>query len=113
MLQTNAKIIYKESMFRIDYWSVWDRLETGMDRTNNVQESFHHVLNLNADKQHVGLHQLISILLSVNQKMEHSIATHLAAGVPEKKVSKAIKERNLAIKRLFELYQGGNIAISD
>ena len=66
-----------------------------------------------ADKQHVGLHQLISILLSANQRMEHSIATHLAAGVPEKKVSKATKERNLAIKRLFELYQSGNIAISD
>ena len=76
-IKSTGKIIYKESMFKIEYWSVWHRLETDMDRTNNVQESFHHVLNLIADKQHVGLHQLISILQSVNQKMEHSIATHL------------------------------------
>ena len=32
-IKSTGKIIYTESMFKIDYWSVWDRLETDMDRT--------------------------------------------------------------------------------
>ena len=64
---------YGELYFRD--WSVADRVDEEMARTNNVIEGQHWRTMLLCGRDHLRFHELISVLLQQNVMTEHAIRT--------------------------------------
>ena len=66
-----------------------------------------------AKRQHLGLYELVDLLMSMNCKMEHAIRDHLAKGaIPPKRLRKD-RDREDRIRHLLSLYTSGNMDVDD
>ena len=101
-IMRDGKSVCNQPRYPINTWSCWDRLQDNIDRTNNVQESFHNTLQVAAGKHKMGYNEFISLLLKEHNKKEHTIATHIADGIPPEKKCKKNILRNEAVKRLYD-----------
>ena len=48
-IMRDGKSVCNLPRYPINTWSCWDRLQDNIDRTNNVQESFHNTLQVAAE----------------------------------------------------------------
>lgn len=113
-IKSTGKKICSPPKYHPSEWSVFDRLETDIERTTNMQEAFHRKLqssNLHGD--HPTIPKLIMTLLDMNQRISHNMNTHLTAGAPPPKKKRQTKERNENIKRLYDRYCNDNIVLDD
>lgn len=95
--------------FPIENWNVHDRLENEIDRTNNVIESFNKQLKICSARSHLGLHELVQLLMNMNSKMLHSIRDHLARGATMPKKLRKDRERENALHNLVRLFDNEEI----
>lgn len=60
-----------------------------LERTTNMQEAFNRKLQCcNYSGDHPSIYALSSLLLNVNEQIQHSMDKHITAGLPEKKTKK-------------------------
>lgn len=89
-----GKEVRSPALFPIEMWSCWNRVEEDLDRTNNVQESFHNSLRVAAGRAHIGYNEIVALLLKEHHKCEHNILTHINDGIPSPKKIKC-KEKEM------------------
>ena len=70
-------------------------------------------MEFSTEKHHMGYNEFISLLLKEHHKKEHTIATHIADGIPPEKKCKKNILRNEAVKRLYDEYRLRNMSIND
>ena len=94
----------KKVLYPPCHWNCHDTFANELNRTNNAQEAFHHVLNMVAGRDHLGFNEFISLLLTLNTKNEHNVASHIAHGVRVPKKSRAVIEAQTNITNLMRSY---------
>lgn len=62
----NAGII--KSLYKREFWNVYLRVQSNIDRTTNCAESWHRVLNFRAHVPHPNIAQFVSEILGKDEK---------------------------------------------
>ena len=110
---TRVVEVRSRARFPVEHWNVRSRAEADIDRTNNVIESFNKQLKMCSNRSHMGLRELVQLLMSMNMKMEHTVKDHLAKGAIMPKKLRKDREREERLLNLVTMYDDDLMNVDD
>lgn len=111
--KSGETVIRRRPNFLPQQWNVSSGIESGMDRTNNVIEGHHNAMRIIADRCHVGINELIKVLMDKQHVIEKDMLNHLSQGAIPKKKAKTVRDRESAIINLKKLFDEKKMPVVD
>jgi len=105
--------IRRKPNFPPEQWNVYNGIANGMDRTNNVIEGHHNAMRIIADRCHVGIYELMKVLINKQNMTEKDMLHHLSQGAIPKKKAKITRDRDAALLNLKKLFDEEKMPVFD
>ena len=96
----SGHVVRSAPLFPPQLWSVYDSIEMGIPRTQNIVEAWHRRWEILVGESHVGLFTIIIEIQREQQQVEHQIEC-IIRGEQRKKQKRSLIERENRIMSIF------------
>jgi len=106
--------IHGAAQYTIEEWNVSQSMISNSPRTNNIQEGMHNRYRILSGRPHLGVWELVELLLDVHSKAENDLAKNIRTGGNGLRlITKKVKEVSNNLACLHKNYSAGQLLKDD